>query len=526
MSSNADVAIVTRLHISNPVIAALGGIALMLLVGFASGQDFNYDLINYHFSSAYLLLVGQIDRNVALSGVQSWFNPIGYVPAYLAIVYLPPRIASMLLAGAAGLNAPLIYLIASRVVADLPSEDRARIAFACTAMGMTGAITLSEAGTSFLDVDLSIATLGAVLAAIKALDADVRQKRWLGLAGLLLGLICGIKLTCVVTAVGMTATLLVMALRRRITPAGFASFSLGGVPGFLVTGGWWAWRSWRVYGNPVFPMANDVFRSSLLPQRPLNDTSFIPTSWTGVFSYPWHWLAGDAVCGAEFAIRDPRYAIALLAALTYISLSVRRRGSNAMPDTGLLVALFLLATYLIWLPGFAILRYAVVVEMLSGVVLLAAFRAIPRIAPRTLAMVLMIAALVMIGWTRSGSWGRTYSSADWFGIRGATAIHRPGTVYVMPDDAPLAFMVAAFPADARFVHIGGNLPLDPGSGLGRRAADIVHGAPTLRSLAAAPDNAGGVATLHRFGLVAVPGRCARIATKVAPIESCVLRFER
>lgn len=508
-----------QLRLSNPALAALGGVALMLLVGFAWGQDFNYDLINYHYSSAHLLLAGQIDRNVALSGVQSWFNPIGYVPAYLAIADLPPRIASMLLAGVAGLNAPLIYLIAARVARDLPEDSRSRAAFACTLIGMTGAVTLSEAGTSFLDVDLSIAALGAVLAAIKALDG--RPRRWLGLAGLLLGSICGLKLTCIVMAAGMTAALLVMLIRRRISMAGFVMFALAGISGGLLTGGWWAWRSWHVYGNPVFPMANDVFRSPLLPARALNDTRFIPTSWTGLFTYPWHWLAGDAIRGTEILIRDPRYATGLLAALAYAGLALRRSGS-ASRDAGLVVALFLLATYVAWLFGFAILRYAVVIEMLSGVMLLAVLRTLPRMAPRTLATGLMIAAVIMIGWTRTDSWGRTYASSDWFGIRGATAIHRPGTVYVIPDGSPLGFMVAAFPADARFVHIGGNLPLDPKSGLGRDAAEVVRTAPVLRSLAGVPDDADGIAALHRFGMVAVPGSCARITTKVAPIESCLL----
>jgi hypothetical protein len=511
-------------RLANPVVAALGGIALMLLVGFVSGQDFNYDLINYHYSSAYLLLHGEIDRNVAPSGVQSWFNPIGYVPAYLAITDLPPRIASMLLAGAAGLNAPLIYLIAVRVAGDLPEADRMRIGFACTLIGMTGAITLAEAGTSFLDVELSIPTLGAVLAAIVALDAR-RPSRWLGIAGVLLGSICGLKLTCIVTAVGMAVALAILALRGRVSVRALAAFALGGALGFLLTGGWWAWRSWHVYGNPVFPMANDIFRSPLIPSRALNDTYFIPTRWTGLVSYPWHWLAGDAIRGTEIAIRDPRYAVGLLATLVGIGLAARRNGSHAPArGAGLLVASFLLATYIVWLFGFAILRYAVVLEMLSGVAMLAALAAAPRIAPRTLATTLMIAALVAVGWTRTGSWGRTYASADWFGIRGATALHRPGTVYVVPDESPLGFMVAAFPADARFVHIGGNLPLDPHTGLGLRAAAMLRGAPALRSLAAAPDDADGIAALRRFGLVAVPGSCARIATKVAPIESCVLRF--
>ncbi len=513
----------------NATIAALCGIALMLLVGLAAGQDYNYDLINYHYSSAYLLLAGRMGANVAPSGVQSWFNPIGYVPAYLAIAYLPPKLAAALLAGVAGLNAPLIYRIADRIAGDLPPDSRARAAFACTLIGMTGAITLAEAGTSFLDVWLSLAGLGALLAAIEALVADgVRRMRLLALAGLLLGLICGIKPTCIVTAIGMAAALAVLAGRRRLPVAGALPFVAAGLLGVLLTGGWWAWRSWALSGNPVFPMANQLFRSPLLPARALNDTSFVPADWTGLVTYPWHWLIGDRTPGAETLIRDPRHAIGLVSALACLGFGWRRRttGDVAAREAGLLTAAFALATYVVWLFGFAILRYVVLLEMLSGVLLLAALRTVtvPRLAPRTLATATIVAALLIVGWTRTGTWGRTHWSADWFGIRGATETYRPGTLYVIPDDAPLSFLLAALPADARLVHIGGNLPLDPRTGLGLRAATAIRAAPMLRSLAALPDDPDGVATLHRFGLVAVPGSCARIDTKVAPIESCVLRF--
>lgn len=510
--------------IPGPALATLGGIALMLLVGLGAGQDYNYDLENYHFVSAHLLLTGGLDRNVAPSGVQSWFNPIGYVPVMLGIKLLPPLVVAALMAAAAGLNAPLIYMLADRIAAGFAAAERKWIALLCTLIGMTGAVTQAEAATSFLDNLLSIAQLGALVLTIGGLDrAGPARSRWIGGAGLLLGIASGIKLTVAIFAVAMTMALLVIALSRRIGLPALLAYAGGGVAGFLLTGGWWAWHLWSDFGNPVFPMANDLFHSPWAPQQPLNDTSFQPKHWTDALTNPWHWLIGDVTPGAEVRMRDPRYAVAMLAAMGGLAWSRLRRAGRGPDDGGrMIVLLFVPFAYGVWLFVFGILRYAVVLEMLSGVALLAALTVSPRISPRACRGALFGFALLALAWTQSGIWGRAAFGGDWFGVRGIEAVHRDGTVYVMPDDAPLGFLIPLFPADARFVHIGGNFPLDPQAGLGRRGMVMIRQAPILRTLAAAPDSPAGVAALDRFGLAEVPGSCRPIRTKVAPAESCLL----
>lgn len=497
----------------------------MLFVGRLSGQDYNWDLLNYHYVSPYLLLSGGYDRNLAPSGLQSWFNPIGYVPAYLAITFLPPWLASTLFAIVAGLNAPLIYLIADRIGEGLPEEARPLTGVACVATGMTGALTLSEAGTSFLDDVLSIAILGAVLAMMMAVRSPdpARRTSGIAIAGLLLGAVCGVKLTNIVMATGMTLALVALVLGRRVPVSALVVFALAGVAGFVVTGGWWAWRLWTAFHNPAFPLFNELFRSPLAPSASQVDRNFLPRDWTGIFTFPWHLLIGDVTPGAEIPIRDPRYAVILLASLLVCvaALARRRRAPNGQ-DEALSIALFCVLTYLIWLFAFAILRYVVVLEMMSGIVLLAALRLLPSRYDRRIPMLMILAAFGILLGTRHATWGRVPFAGDWFGVRGIEQVHQPGTVYVLPDDAPLGFLLAAFPADARFVRIGGNFPLTPGMGLGVRAAGMIGTAPRLRSLAAAPDSPAGVAALFRFGLAATPGSCRIILTKMAKVESCAL----
>lgn len=514
---------------SGPALAALGGILLMLLIGLAAGQDYNYDLENYHFSSSYLLLSGGMDWNVAPSGIQSWFNPIGYAPAMLAIRSLPPILVSALLAIVAGLNAPLLYKLADSIGAGLPDRERSRAAFGCTLLGMTGAIVISEAATTYLDIVLSIAQLGALLAAIRATETRERraQARYLGWAGLLFGLASGLKLTVAVLALGLTIALLVIARRCRFGLAALAAYAGSGLLGFLMAGGWWGWHLWHAYGNPIFPIANNLFHSPLAPAEPLNDKIFLPKSWTDAFTHPWHWLIGDRTPGAEIPIRDPRYMIGLVASLAVLPLSaLRGAGVAAKGEGALLLSLFLLLSYIIWLPLFGILRYLLVVEMLGGVMLLALLLSLPRLSPKAVVTILFVGLFCTIGWTRSANWGREPFTGDWFGVTGIAEVHRPGTLYIMPDGAPLAFMIGLFPDDARFAHIGGNLPLDPAHGLGPRVMQMIRQAPVVRTLAASPDNSSGIAALRRFGLTEVPGTCRLLTAKVAVAESCLLMVDR
>src|SRR6185369_391631 len=84
------------------------------------------------------------------------------------------------------------------------------------------------------------------------------------------------------------------------------------------------------------------------------------------------------------------------------------------------------------------------------------------------------------------------------------------------------FLIHIFPADARFIGIGGTFPLTPGDVLGARAVRMIGAAPHLRSLAAAPTDPAGIAALHRFGLSIIPGSCKVIQTKRADVESCAL----
>ncbi|MFO1037768.1 MAG: hypothetical protein U1E45_13045 [Geminicoccaceae bacterium] len=105
-----EIEVVTALCLAAAVIFALH-----------AGEDANWDQRNPHIAGAYPLLTGREGVDVAPLQMQTWFNPLPYVPAFLAIETFPSKIATVLLAMAAGLNGLLVYLLGRRLLVAYPT---------------------------------------------------------------------------------------------------------------------------------------------------------------------------------------------------------------------------------------------------------------------------------------------------------------------------------------------------------------------------------------------------------------------
>jgi hypothetical protein len=516
-------------------LAGLGGSLITLLFNALCGQDMNWDLANYHFVSAHLFWNADYGRHIALSQLQTWINPVIYVPYYLAIGHLPPIVASCIFAIAAGMNAPVIFLLAEKIGWRLEFWPRRLVAFGSVAVGMTGAIFLGEAGTTFVDNVLSIPVLAALLICIDALDPIAKQNcRSFLAAGLLLGLASGLKLTFVIFAITAAIGLAVLIAIRRLGIVPFLCFALAGALGYLLTGGWWAFWLWHEYGNPIFPLLNNVFHSPFAPEIPLNDTRFMAKRWFDFVAFPYHWMIGDLTPspGAEITIRDPRYAILSISSIAFIgSALLRRRFSSEKLDApasgDILLVIFFLASYSIWLVTFGILRYAVVLELLSGVLMIVAASELLASRPTFLpATALVLAAITLVA-TRPSHWDRVRFTADWFGVSGTEAISSAQTVYVLPGGEPVGYLLPFFPSDSVFVRVGGNMPFTPASGLGKRVDSVLHRQNvSLRSLGEFPMTEQEKVALRGFGLEVIDNSCRQIQTKfkLFQVGSCKVQF--
>lgn len=320
------------------------------------GQDANWDLVNYHLYNPLALMRGRT-TDVAVAGMQSFFNPLLDLP-YATLAMGALRKSPHQLAALMGLWSGLLFWLAIRLSGVL-LVGWARVAGA--ALAMTGAATIGETGTTFGDIPVAVLTLGSVLVVLRGLERWRLMPGRLVWAGVLMGLACGLKPTAVPYAAALAA-----AMALRVWPRRMAWFALGGAIGWAVTGGWWALRLWRHYGNPVFPLFNSIFHSPWYPPDDFVDKTRIPATALRWLAAPlwWAWRVSDAA--TEAPSRDPRMAIALVLAFMAVAYwAARRRPTRLTPAQQTALA-FTAFGYAAWLATSATGRYAVVTEVMAG----------------------------------------------------------------------------------------------------------------------------------------------------------------
>jgi len=195
---------------------------------------------------------------------------------------------------------------------------------------------------------------------------------------------------------------------------------------FVFAYGWWGWLLYRLTGNPVFPLFNQVFHSSWVPPTGGTDRQFMPKDLPQWLFYPFYWLRRNAYQGVGNRFADPRYALAMIAAgvLSAVAITTRFRqtkGANAVR----FLLLFMTMSYVLWLNLYSILRYAVSIEVLTGLLILFALQealtAVRQLEPKqwTLWTMASISVLTM-GFTRGTDWGHAPYASVAFDVRPPT----------------------------------------------------------------------------------------------------------
>ena len=172
----------------------------------------------------------------------------------------------------------------------------------------SGAMTLSEIGTSFADLLTAIPVL---IGLVFLLPSGVQRWSTVFIAGAFIGSAVGLKLTNATFAVGAVA--MVLCGER---PLRFAlCFGLGGAVGVGLCGGAWSFYLWQEFQNPFFPFYNKIFHSPAGPSwnAPRAVPYRLPEGFVDALSYPFRWVFNGKTT-AEAAFRDARFAVIMVLA--------------------------------------------------------------------------------------------------------------------------------------------------------------------------------------------------------------------
>lgn len=435
-------------------------------------QDYNWDLLNYHYYNPFAWLTGRrgfdIDAPV-MPG--AYFNPLLHLPLYLATQTLPPRLVGFLTGAIQGMNAILLYWIARATLPGAPSPGRTVLALGIGLAGTIAAGNLGEIGTSFGDNWLSLFVLGSL--ALLVAPAGRPSLAAAAGAGALIGLAAGLKPTMFLYGFGLGVAALCLpgAIARRLRLA--AALSLGAAIGYAITGGFWALTLWRDFANPLFPFFNDWFRSPFAAPDAHKNLVYLPKTWQDALTLPWRFPTDPRLVG-EVRFVDLRLPLLYSLAIVAIPVAAIRGARGRLPAAAWVVFGLLAASYAAWVAMFAIYRYAIALEMLAplGIVLLLALIGLEG---RRLCATVAVLAVLVLATMRIAGWGHVPWRNDYFGVEAPALADPARSMVLLPGTEPTAFVVPSFPRAVRFVRVSRWIldSPDPPTGLEQRAYDAV-----------------------------------------------------
>lgn len=499
-------------------------------------QDANWDLQNYHFYDPWAWLTGRIfDRDIAAAQLQTFHNPLADVPFYaLVAAGVDPRVVTSWLALPAGVAAYFFVEIAWLLFADLRTVQRVGATAAAAFIGFTGAMGVGQLGSTTDEWLVTAFTMAALWLLVRETPSSPAQRpAWaLALAGVLMGIASGLKLTAATYAVGLCAALIATRWPTRQDVRAAALYSGGVAGGLAVALGPWCYLLWKHFRNPLFPYGNEWFRSPWWDLHPVLPHRFGPHAFGEWVSLPFRLLAPIPGFVSEMPYVDARlpmlYGLALTAAGGYVL--ARRHGATVAPAASFrttssrwrMITAAFVASFIVWAALHSILRYTIPLEILSGLLIVGLLGYLLRPPHATVAVACALAALAAT--TVWPDWGRVKFGRTWFDV--SVPPVEPNALVLLTVDAPMAYVLPFFPPDARHVGIRNNVNA-PGR-QNRLAASVAEAVRDHRGplYALSFPKGQGDADLLAHRLRRVPGRCSDVRSNMptSPIELC--RLER
>jgi hypothetical protein len=412
------------------------------------GQDANTDLHRYRFYIGYAFVHGRLDTDLVPAALGTFLNPTLDSLHYLGITHLPPRWFGYLLGALQGLNPALVFLLARRLLD--PGPGSFTLSVLVGVLAATGPTAHSLLGTTMGDTTASIPLLLSLLLVLG--DRETPEKRkgapvWLG-AGFLAGASVGLKITMGPYLVALGVLVVLMVLGRQVRARTVPAFLAGTVLGFVAFAGTWCWRLWERFGNPLFPFANQIFRSPYLPAEAIRDPRWVAEGPWDLLATPFSMAVGETGRLQEIPFRDARFLLVLVAGLGWLSLRGLGKRTPLPPGQRHLLAYVLMA-YGAWLAAFYYYRYASILEFLAPLVLVILVQAL---VPRLSRPLLSGAGAYLLLFSSVGSWQRQDWSDRWWPVTlPAQAVEADSLVLLTKPGN--SFLVPFFPEKTRFVGL-------------------------------------------------------------------------
>lgn len=434
----------------------------MLMCGLISvylGKELSWDLANYHYYGPFSYLRrGGLDF-WPTTYVHQFINPTIDLLSYYLINNVRAISAEFILGMLSGINIFLLVLIAQLFLPKIKSSFY--VAFLLAIFGLCGPTAIPGIGSFQNDNVIAIFVLTYVYLQLRALQMPKDNLWVMALAGFVLGLGVGLKLTATIFLLGggMAILFLPAPLRIRLkTLSVLFAFSFFGI--ILIAGNWML-LLWEQYHNPLFPFFNKIFHAEQFAQINWRDTRFLPKDiWQTLF-YPFYFaFDGKRIADGDF--QDLRFPILYLLYLFVFLKWFWQKATTANDPLKRWLIFFFIFSYIIWQYYFSIARYMASLEMLAPLLIYLLLSELivngtQKIIATTMVFYSILFFLVPLPMVRA-----PWYQGDFFNVqlpkmvseKKNALVFMTYTAYVMDiDPRPQTYLIASFPRHWRFVGV-------------------------------------------------------------------------
>ncbi|MBQ8465972.1 MAG: hypothetical protein IJ545_08195 [Alphaproteobacteria bacterium] len=338
--------------------------------------DNAWDLVNYHYYNAWAFSNDRLGYDIAPATLHTYFNPLMDLPFYWMIQYWNdyPHLIAFMQGAWSGLLLFVFYKIVL-LFFDVTSE---KIKILLTIMiAATGFSFLSQVGTTTNEIQVSFLILCGFYLIARNIERTERSLKIWVISGALMGAALGFKPTVVTYCCAMGLILILFAKQLGVSSKEIIFFALFGLIGYLSVNGYFMVRLYNLFGNPFFPFLNKIFHSPYFIDDNFRDARYTDISWIKKIFLPFYFSSYTKRYVSEVWFHDFRFAIAYVVLIvSLIKWGYQSKFRFVTKRLDLLFYAFIFSSYLIWLNVFSIIRYAIILEMFSALVLVRFFTSI------------------------------------------------------------------------------------------------------------------------------------------------------
>lgn len=415
-------------------------IVLMMLFGSYSlylGQDFNWDLRCYHFYNAFAYLNHRRLFDIMPDGNPFYYAPTIDLLTYYLYTHFPPRVYAFVIGSLSGVSAFGVYLLTMSFLKQTQGLQKVILCICVLSVSLLGYANLMEVGASFGDNIASIFVIFSIYYLVKVYDEN--NIRDLIFSAALMGFAVALKLTMGPYGVAALFGLLFLKDRKY---GSLIYFIFVSALVYVLVDLYWMIQQFDETGNPLYPYFQGLIDTNSSFQ--IDDPTFIPKTLKDTILFPFYMLVPSKVA-SERIMADPRILVAIMCCLLLILLSF----VNPLKRKEKALVLICLVAHVFWLFLFAIARYAIVTEYLSGILLLILYFKLP-FTEKIKTYIFILFVVVIVAFTRFVDWAHISFEHKFYKMK---LPFNPSNALIFTNwqAQPAAFLIPAFHSSDLFV---------------------------------------------------------------------------